>query len=76
MFSRLLKNEIDQEIHNDMIKSFKKSIKKKQTDSLKLRFEEEIEPSMEPAIKYLELQSKLLQISKPSPIPYPYDYDK
>lgn len=73
MFSRLLKNEIDQEIHNDMIKSFKQSIIKKQNIQLKYKLEE---PSMEPAIKYLELQSKLLQISKPSPIPYPYDYDK
>ena len=57
-----------------MIKSFKQSIIKKQNDQLKYKLEQE--PSIEPAMKYLELQSKLLQISKPSPIPYPYDYDK
>ena len=82
MFSKFIKNRIDQETHQDMLKSFQQSITKQKKlkelkePEIKLKNWEKAEPSMGPAIKYLELQYKLLETSKPLPVEYPYDYNK
>ena len=81
MFSKFIKNKIDQETHQDMLKSFQQSITKQKKlkepeTKTKLKNWEETEPSMDPAIKYLELQYKLLETSKPLPVEYPYDFNK
>ena len=82
MLSKFIyKNKIDSEMKQDMLKSFQQTAKTAKINiQNEKEFEKEVleeqEPSMKWAIKYLELQYKLMETHKPMKTPYPYDFDK
>ena len=69
----IFNNKIDLQTKNEMIQSFKHSLKIQQTQKLQ---DNSNEPSMKWANKYLDYQFKNLKNIKSQVTPYPYDYDK